>query len=467
MANELKLRSMATFSQVQVPFNQDDLDTMSLEFTYSLPWLSFNVVEKGKAIKYKIDSIVGFADWLIKFDSIAVKDDYGYIWNGSYWQEMKDKELFVKIDSAIIFICDKLHISSNRKRELKSDIKTYIRDASSSFDNSIKENYIAFKNWTLDVKANNFFTPRKEMNIIGGFDFEPVANVEPTTWIRYAEYMFGDNAKFLWAWLGYAFQSNFNWKQGALFLLDPWGGTGKTYFVTKITQAMFGERRIGAFKLKSLQGNTARFETARFVGKALMIDDDASEVYFNEDDVFKSVTGGGLSPVERKGVDGTDYKITAKIIANVNKMPKFKDAGAIKRRLHIIKTVAPIADNNIAEIEKRGRLFPEYKLQEEIPRLATYAIETYQQAVKENWQINGSIVDDIVAQDPFNQWRQTIQEGEYSANGLYMSYCEFFEDLELPKDEMPLTRNKFGREMSNWYTKKKTMNYTYYLIQKK
>ena len=68
----------------------------------------------------------------------------------------------------------------------------------------MKPNYIAFKNWTLNVKVNNFFPPDKTMNIIGGFDFEPKPDEFPDTWVAYAEYMFGENARFFWAWMGYA-----------------------------------------------------------------------------------------------------------------------------------------------------------------------------------------------------------------------------------------------------------------------
>jgi hypothetical protein len=363
----------------------------------------------------------------------------------------------------VLVVGDKLRLTKTKIDELSKRVKTTLIEQSESFDNSAKDRYIAFNGWTLDVTKNNFEKPRKELNVIDGFEFSPDgANTVPETWVSYADYMFGQNARYVWAWLGYAFQSNMNWRQGALFLLDPIGGTGKTYFITQITQAMFGEERVGAFKLKNLQGNNARFETARFIGKSVMIDDDATRVRFKEDDTFKSVTGGGLSPVERKGIDGTDYKITAKMIINVNEMPVFNNAGAIKRRLHIVKVEAPVATSR--EIEQRNVLFPPEDLQAEIPSLATYAIEQYQQAVKEDWQIIDNIADDIVATDPFVIWLETLEKGTFKSNDLYQNYVTSF-IITMGEEEKPMTLNGWGRKMVNYFKKIQKREGAYYVIK--
>ncbi|WP_349533973.1 DUF5906 domain-containing protein [Leuconostoc citreum] len=466
MSDEYALRSVTSFKKNSVLLTYNDFnDGMSLGFVNKLSWLDVTVKQKENQIKYKVTSIVNFAEWLIGYDSVAVKDDYGYIWNGSYWQSMPVKSIFNMIDVSILTIADKLQLSSNKKRELQKDVKPILIEQSRGFDNSAKPGYIAFKNWTLNINTNNFFPPKKEMNLIDGFDFAPDETGQaPDTWVAYADYMFGSNSKFLWAWLGYAFQTNMNWRQGALFLLDPIGGTGKTHFVTKITQAMFGEKRVGAFKLKNLQGNNARFETARFVGKSIMVDDDATRVRFKEDDTFKSITGGGLSPVERKGVDGTEYRITSKMIINVNEMPIFNNAGAIKRRLHIIKTQAPVA--TAKEIEIRNTLFSEDDLENEVPRLATYAIEMYQQAVIEDWHVEKSIVDDIVAQDPFITWHETLRPGLQKATELYQDYTDFYDTKFASKneDDKPMSVQAWGRKMANWNEKITTREGKFYKI---
>lgn len=470
MENELQLRSVQTFEQAKIPHSLDDVSRGwgTTDFVDRLDWLSFSVKNMSKDqlhgdIKYTINSVTAFARWLIGFDDYAVKNDFGYKWNGSYWERMPVKQVYNMIDVSIVAITDMLRISSNKKRELQRDVKPYLIEQSRNFDDTIKGRYIAFKNWTLDVKENNFITPDKNMNVIDGFDFEPKPNLIPDTWVAYAQYMFGDNAAFLWAWLGYSFQANMTWKQGALFLLDPIGGTGKTHFVTKVTQAMFGANRVGAFKLKNLQGQGARFETARFVGKSLMVDDDATKVRFKEDDVFKAVTGGGLSPIERKGIDGSEYRITAKMIINVNEMPVFNNAGAITRRLHIIKTVAPVA--TAKEIEERNKLFPEEQLNAEIPMLATYAIEMYQKAVEDDWEIIGNIADDIVAVDPFLAWYHTVKPGEYKSGDLYDNYVEYYESLEFSgKDDAPMSKQAFGRKMANWADRINRPDSKYYKI---
>ncbi|MFP7242376.1 DUF5906 domain-containing protein [Pediococcus pentosaceus] len=457
------LPSVNTFLGAQIPFSEvDEVERgMNTEFVDNFRWLELHVQKNGK-YKYAISSIVEFAKWLIRYDNLVIKNDWGYLWNGSFWDRVSVKQINNMVDVSIMTITDRLKISSNKKRELQKDVKPYLIERSRNFDDSVKSNYIGFKNWTLNVNENNFFEPKKEMAIIDGFDFEPIPNEIPKTWVAYADYMFGQNAPFLWAWLGYAFQAEMSWKQGALFLLDPIGGTGKTHFVTKITQAMFGSARVGAFKLKNLQGNNARFETARFVGKSLMVDDDATKVRFREDDTFKSVTGGGLSPVERKGIDGTDYRITAKMIVNVNEMPIFNNSGAIKRRLHIIKTKAPIA--TAEEIRIRDVLFPEEKLQAEKPMLATYAIEQYQKAVKDDLQIVGNIADDIVALDPFERWRQTLLPGIRKSSKLYDEYFQYYNNMDLAENDKPMTNTAWGRKMANWYEKLDKRDGKYYEI---
>lgn len=469
MDSNLKLRSVRAFEITKIPHSLDDIHAGkgTTDFVDKLDWLSSDVKNLTKDgehgdIKYTINSVTGFSRWLVSFDDYAIKDDWGYHWNGNYWERMKVKQVYNMIDVAIITIADLLHISSNKKRELQKDIKPYLLELSRDFDDSVKPNYIAFKNWTLNVKVNNFFPPDKTMNIIGGFDFEPKPDDYPDTWVAYAEYMFGENARFFWAWMGYAFQNDMNWRQGALFLLDPIGGTGKTYFVTKVTSALFGSNRIGAFKLKNLQNGKERFETSRFVDKSLMIDDDASGVQFKDDDVFKALSGGGLSPIERKGVDGSEYRVTAKMIINLNQMPIFNNSGAITRRLHIIKTVAPFA--SAEEIKMRDNLFPEDKLMKEIPSLATFAIEMYQKAVEEDWEIIGNIADDIVATDPFVDWFKTMERGEYKGVELYERYVEHYHGMEFDDKYDPISKNAFGRKMANYATKIKRPDTTYYQI---
>lgn len=215
--------------------------------------------------------------------------------------------------------------------------------------------------------------------------------------------------------------------------------------------------------MKNIQGDKARFETARFVDKSLMIDDDASRARIKEDDTFKSVTGGGLSPIERKGIDGSEYKITAKMIINVNEMPIFNNAGAIKRRLHIIKTVAPFVDAD--EEARRDELFPEEKLQNEIPSLATYAIEMYQKAKKEDWQIAGNIVDDIVATDPFAEWFGNLQPGTYRASDLYNMFVEYYTELGISDGHDPMSKTAFGRKMANYANKKRRQEGVMYEVK--
>ena len=145
-------------------------------------------------------------------------------------------------------------------------------------------------------------------------------------------------------------------------------------------------------------------------------------------------------------------------------MPIFNNAGAIKRRLHIIKTQAPVA--TAKEINIRNALFLEEDLENEIPRLATYAIEMYQKAVLEDWHVENSIVDDIVAQDPFVTWHETLKPGLQRATDLYMDYTNFYDTKFASKneDDKPMSTTAWGRKMANWNEKITTRDGKFYKI---
>ncbi|MDR3241779.1 MAG: DUF5906 domain-containing protein [Lactobacillaceae bacterium] len=441
---------MAKFNEKTViPWSVDDDEISPAQFVSKIPWLTYQENRKTGNVKYKIKSVEEFAVWYVNQAESLIKGDYGYIWNGSYWKAVKPSEVLNNLYMSVIGLTDKLEIAQTKKRELERDTKEYLIGLGKSFDDSIKTEYVAFKNATLTLDTMLLDQPNKQQNIIGGFDFDVSDDDRlPETWIKYVDYMFGENSRIFWAWLGYGFYNDMRWWQGALFLLDPIGGTGKTYLVSKLAKALFGEERVGAFKLKNLQGSSARFETSRFIGKAIMLDDDATKVRFKEDDIFKSVTGGGISPVERKGIDGTDYMITAKIIANVNEMPVFNSGGAVTRRLHILRTVAPVATKD--EIEKRNQMFPDGLLQEEIPRLIPYTVEMFQKAYKEDWQILNDIAAEVVEDDPFEQWHKRIGSGTYRSTELYQGYVDEFNDMYPGENEQPMSIQKWGRQMANW-----------------
>ncbi|MCM0601491.1 hypothetical protein, partial [Periweissella ghanensis] len=200
MANAIRLKSVVNFNSLRIPFSEaDEVDGgMNTDFVNQLSWLRLDIQKNGK-YKYSISSVIDFASWLIQYDSIVIKNDWGYIWNGSFWDRVPVKQVTNMIDVSISVITDRLKVSSNKKRELQKDVKPYLIEYSRSFDDSPKTNYIGFKNWTLNVAENSFFKPKKEMAIIDGFDFEPDPNKVPETWVAYAKYMFGENARFLWA----------------------------------------------------------------------------------------------------------------------------------------------------------------------------------------------------------------------------------------------------------------------------
>jgi hypothetical protein len=97
--------------------------------------------------------------------------------------------------------------------------------------------------------------------------------------------------------------------------------------------------------------------------------------------------------------------------------------------------------------------------------LATYAIEMFQKAVREDWHIKNDIVDDIVATDPFVLWFSEHEKGTFKFNELYKDFNAYFEDLSLGEESAPMSKNAFGRKMTNYATKVNKMDGKYYQIK--
>lgn len=229
-----------------IPWNINDTQLSPAQFVSNIPWLDWKTVGKEGNVKYKVSSVEKFAIWYSEQAESLIKNENGYIWNGSYWKQVKPSEIINNLNVSVISITDRLNISQTKKRELQRDVKEYLIGLGRTFDDSIKTKYVAFKNATLTLETGMLDKPDKKQNIIGGFDFEVSDDDRlPETWIKYIHYMFGKNDRIFWAWLGYGFYNDMRWWQGALFLLDPIGGTGKTYLVSKIAKALFGEERVG------------------------------------------------------------------------------------------------------------------------------------------------------------------------------------------------------------------------------
>ena len=81
-------------------------------------------------------------------------------------------------------------------------------------------------------------------------------------------------------------------------LLGP-GGTGKSSFPCAACIAILGQvERIPPYPLQKLEED--RFAVARLVGKLANIFADLPGRHLESSSVFKSITGGGAVPAERK-----------------------------------------------------------------------------------------------------------------------------------------------------------------------
>jgi P4 family phage/plasmid primase-like protien len=115
-------------------------------------------------------------------------------------------------------------------------------------------------------------------------------------------------------------------------------GSGKGT-LTQLLTALIGESNRVSCNLRQLC--TGRFESARIVGKRLVIFDD-TDPHAGDVQAFLSLTGGAAMEAERKGVDSFSFQPEALVVMTANKPPFLQSHDGLKRRTRVVNCHKPV-----------------------------------------------------------------------------------------------------------------------------
>lgn len=153
------------------------------------------------------------------------------------------------------------------------------------------------------------------------------------------------------------------------------GANGKSTLI-HIIQAMVGRENHAAVGIQQLGSN--RFAPAQLEGKLANLSEESSGymMSYEEMNVIKNLSSGGLIEAERKNQDGFRFVNKAKLIFSANKTPIIKEKGlAITRRMLVIPF-----DHTITNPDSRI----EEQLIEEVPKITSMIVRHIQANLKEH-----------------------------------------------------------------------------------
>lgn len=139
--------------------------------------------------------------------------------------------------------------------------------------------------------------------------------------------------EFLLEWMGYTMLPALNLKL-ALLLYSPQPDSGKTTMLNLITH-LLGKHNTSAVPLKAIDDD--RFMRANIENKYANISGDLTAEAPITSATFKALVGGDEVSIERKGVQATKMRNTAKLMFAANVLPQTTDQEqAYFRRWHVI-----------------------------------------------------------------------------------------------------------------------------------
>lgn len=137
---------------------------------------------------------------------------------------------------------------------------------------------------------------------------------------------------FIAEWAGYGLRPGNHYK--AALILTGQGENGKSVLLD-LLHDLYGQVNVSAVALQEIAED--RFSRYRLVGKLANIVGDLPDTPYGASATFKKITGGDDIGVQRKHVDGFEYRVPGKLMFSANRIPKAADtAKAYFNRLHVV-----------------------------------------------------------------------------------------------------------------------------------
>lgn len=317
--------------------------------------------------------------------------DEWYVWKGSRYLKISEKELRSKITQFIRKEFERINLEAQAEYEewRRSDKYDEDRDKGPpkiqkvtqqlvsgvlqatagmvviSSDTELgtwlptgeRRNYISMKNGILDV--DRLLANEDDCMLENSpdwfsmaslpYDFDPEAKCPQ--WDAFLEFcmeMDPERIKILQEWAGYLLLPDTG--EQKFMVLEGEGMNGKSVYTAAIT-AMLGEENVSTVPLEVFGDRFSRTET---LGKLLNAAGDCAELDKVAEGYIKSFTGGDRMYFDRKGVAGLNCRPTARLMLACNNRPRFSDRSqGIWRRMLLIPWEVQIpAEKRIKGMDK-------------------------------------------------------------------------------------------------------------------
>ncbi len=205
---------------------------------------------------------------------------------------------------------------------------------------TIQRSSICVKNGVVDLSTNPDELPRLlphspdyRFRIQVPVEWDPKADCPAVSSFLTSALHDQHNVDYMLEWIGYTMLSAINVKV-ALLLYSPQPDSGKTTMLTLIT-SLLGNHNVSAVPLISIDND--RFMRANMEGMFANISGDLEADAPLSSAMFKKILGGDELPIERKGIQATKMRNTAKMLFAANTLPQTTDQeAAYFRRWHIL-----------------------------------------------------------------------------------------------------------------------------------
>lgn len=260
---------------------------------------------------------------------------------------------YIKDNSHIIKIGNMLHIYkegvySDQLTDIESSMINYIPQLKKAMRQEVlayltiiceekktsSVNLLAFKNGIYDIKTSEVINFSPNIIIKNQINF----NYDPDSYNETVDKVFdkitcnnSDLRLLLEEVIGYLLLRRN--ELGKCFILTGSGSNGKSTFLNML-KTFLSKNNYSSLGLEELNN---RFKTAEVFGKLANIGDDISNLYIENNAIFKKLVTGESINVERKGKDPFEFENYAKLVFSANKIPRINDTSdGLLRRLVII-----------------------------------------------------------------------------------------------------------------------------------
>lgn len=274
--------------------------------------------------------------------------DKGQFQFDEFAKYLREEKKIIKINGQLHIYKDGIYVSGDewiereminnisilnqaKRKEVFSYLKLLIEENS---EPSMYNHYIAFRNGIYDIVSKRLLPYSEEYVITNkiNWDYDPDAESDIVDSILNKLSCEDQQVRaIIEEMIGYTFfRQN---EMGKSFILLGPKANGKSTFQAML-QKLLGSENISSIDLRELG---ERFKTAELYNKLANIGDDISDVYIDDNNIFKTISTGGRLISEKKGKDPFEFEPYCKCIFSTNTIPRTRDkTGAVKRRLVII-----------------------------------------------------------------------------------------------------------------------------------